>query len=119
LRRGIVEVSQGTDQVQEGAFLYFAYGSNMLTERLQKRCPSVRPLGNAMARGFSLTFSKRGNDGSGKAMLVKTGEKEEAVYGVLFGGSQSEQTNLDKAEGRRKGCYRDDAFMVVRVADGK
>jgi hypothetical protein len=115
----VVEFAQGADQVQKGAFVYFAYGSNMLAERLQKRCPSARPLGNAMARGFSLSFSKRSKDGSGKATLVETDVNEEAVYGVLFEVSQSEQTNLDKAEGRRKGYYRDDAFMVVRLTDGK
>ena len=115
----VVEFAQGTDQVQKSAFLYFAYGSNMLAERLQKRCPNARPLGNAMARGFSLSFSKRSKDGSGKATLVETGELDEAAYGVLFEVSESEQAKLDQAEGRRKGYDRDDAFVVIRLTDGK
>lgn len=50
---------------------YFAYGSNMLTERLRARCPSAHPIGTGIAMGFRLNFSKRGEDGSGKAMLTK------------------------------------------------
>jgi gamma-glutamylcyclotransferase len=107
------------NSTREDAFLYFAYGSNMLTEWLHRRCPSARPLDNAIARGFSLSFSKRSRDGSGKAMLVKTGESGQAVYGVLFEISRSEQTKLDEAEGTGRGYDRDDAFIVSRLADGK
>jgi len=42
----------------EETCIYFAYGSNMLTARLQERCSSARPLGTAIARGFVLSFSK-------------------------------------------------------------
>jgi hypothetical protein len=52
------------------SFLFFAYGSNMLTERLRERCPDARPLGTAIARGYLLSFSKRSKDGSAKATLV-------------------------------------------------
>jgi hypothetical protein len=106
-------------QTQEGTFFYFAYGSNMLTERLHKRCPSARPSGDAIARGFSLSFSKRSRDGSAKATLVKADESEQAVCGVLFEIPHGEQTALDKAEGKGKGYDRDDAFIVVRLVDGK
>ena len=68
-----------------GSFLFFAYGSNMLTERLRERCPDARPLGAAIARGYVLSFSKRSKDGSSKATLLTTtdGAKQDA-YGVLF-----------------------------------
>lgn len=114
-----IRFAEAMSQMQERTFLYFAYGSNMLTERLHKRCPSARPLGNAVAEGFSLSFSKRSKDGSGKAMLVKTDEVTQTAYGVLFEISQNERTKLDKAEGEGKGYKRDDAFRVVRIADGK
>jgi gamma-glutamylcyclotransferase len=107
------------NQTREGTFFCFAYGSNMLTEWLHTRCPSARPLGNAIARGFSLSFSKRSRDGSAKATLVKAEESEQAACGVLFQIPHSEQTALDKAEGKGKGYDRDDAFIVVRLVDGK
>jgi len=91
----------------------------MLTERLHMRCPTARPIGNAIARGFSLSFSKRSKDGSAKATLVKRGESEQAAYGVLFEISNNEVPGLDKAEGEGKGYDRDDAFIVVSIADGK
>jgi hypothetical protein len=53
-----------------GDFVYFAYGSNMLTARLRERCPSARPLGLAAAPGYGVAFNKQGMDGSGKATLA-------------------------------------------------
>ena len=52
-------------------FLYFGYGSNMLTERLRarERCPSAKCIGIAEVTGYALEFSKPGEDGSGKATL--------------------------------------------------
>ena len=52
--------------------LYFAYGSTMLTERLQTRCKTVRPRGGAKAIGFSLSFSKQSKDESGKATFINS-----------------------------------------------
>ena len=40
-------------------FTYFAYGSNMLLERLQKRCKTASFLGLAVAHGYTLAFSKK------------------------------------------------------------
>ena len=48
------EQAQATSRrvtVLDGSFLFFAYGSDMLTERLRERCPEARPLGAAIARG--------------------------------------------------------------------
>ena len=116
----LIELEQSAmDQMRENSVLYFAYGSNMLTERLHKRCPNARPLGNAVAHGFSLRFCKRSKDGSAKATLVKTDEREQPAYGVLFELSQSEQARLDKSEGEGLGYDRDDAFTVFRLADGE
>lgn len=51
---------------------YFAYGSNMLTERLIARTPSARPVGTSLLPGHRLTFHKRGRDGSGKCDAFET-----------------------------------------------
>lgn len=98
------------------AFFYFAYGSNMLTERLQKRCPSATVVGVAAADNYCLCFSKRSRDGSGKAALVASpGEK---VHGILFEISDTERDNLDKAEGYPNGYSRNDRFQVTCDSDG-
>lgn len=62
-------------------FLYFAYGSNMLTSRLLARCRSAKTVGLATCLGHRLTFEKRSIDGSGKATML--GDLAHAVPGVL------------------------------------
>lgn len=47
-------------------FLNFAYGSNMLTDRLRERVPSARPVAVARLAGHSLRWHKVSIDGSGK-----------------------------------------------------
>lgn len=97
-------------------FLYFAYGSNMLTQRLaaNKRCPSARPVGVAYADGYALEFSKRSNkDGSGKGSLIKA--SGERAYGVLFEIEDGELAALDREEGNGYGYRREDGFAVRRA----
>jgi gamma-glutamylcyclotransferase len=85
------------------SFVVFAYGSNMLTRRLQARCPSAQALGMAELRGYELRWHKRSKDGSGKCDVVKVEDAEAVVYGVLFAIARSEKGKLDRAEGLRKG----------------
>lgn len=80
-----------------GAFVHFAYGSNMLTTRLQRRCPSARPIGAALAQSYHFCFCKRSIDGSGKATLIESPESQ--AYGVLFEIDDEDRENLDAAEG--------------------
>jgi len=104
-----------------GSFVFFAYGSNMLTERLRERCPDARPMGVAIARGYMLSFSKRSKDGSGKATLLTTaadGASQEA-HAVLFEIPLAQRRKLDKAEDHDKGYRRDDGFVVVSTDGGK
>jgi gamma-glutamylcyclotransferase len=96
---------------------YFAYGSNMLTQRLQARCSSARPLGVATLSGFSLDFSKRGQDGSGKATLVASTSPTCEVYGVVFELAVRELPTLDLIEGLGKGYDRPDG-LSVKFLDG-
>lgn len=49
---------------------YFAYGSNMLTERLQARCNSAIVRCVASADEYRLGFSKKSQDGSGSQRRV-------------------------------------------------
>jgi gamma-glutamylcyclotransferase len=86
-------------------FKYFAYGSNMLTERLRAadRCPSAVPIGVGSLRGYTLQFWKVSKDGSGKATIVPRGTADARVIGVVFEIDECEKGDLDKAEGVGKG----------------
>jgi gamma-glutamylcyclotransferase len=93
---------------------YFAFGSNMLTERLRARCPSAHPIGTGYAQGYRVRFSKRSDDGSGKATLVWAAGHN--AFGVLFTIAATDVAALDKAEG--KGYRRDDVFEISHFPMG-
>jgi gamma-glutamylcyclotransferase (GGCT)/AIG2-like uncharacterized protein YtfP len=100
-------------------FTYFAYGSNMLDERLthRTRCPSARVLGTGSATCWRLAFAKRGADGSGKATLLRSSRASDRVHGVLFEIDLAERDVLDRVEG--PGYERLDDLVVERAgADG-
>ena len=94
-------------------FTYFAYGSNMLLARLQKRCKTATLLGVAVARGYTLAFSKKSKDGSGKATIAKTENDNDALYGVLYEIDAKDRAQLDRHEGF--GYDRTDEFVVRRA----
>lgn len=93
-------------------FLYFAYGSNMLTRRLRDRTPSARPEGIGFVEGYRLTFDKASKDGSGKADIEATGKSTDRVYGVLFRIQLPEEVDLDRAEGLNNGYCKDSVSVI-------
>lgn len=97
---------------------YFAYGSNMLTERLQSpdRVPGATFLATGAVRGYRLRFHKRSIDKSGKCNIAKTDSFEDVVYGVVFEIPDDQVKKLDVAEGLRSGYHHDD--IPVRFTDG-
>lgn len=95
-------------------FCYFAYGSNMLTQRLQARCPSATLVGPAFASGFSIAMNKKSTDTSGKATLIAArSDTSIGTFGVVFEIRLDERRKLDDAEGRAYG--RKDQFEVTLV----
>lgn len=98
-------------------FLYFAYGSNMLSSRLIARCNSAKVLGVATAKDHTIEFSKPSKDKSGKATLISSVGSDVHTQGVLFEIKKSELQSLDKAEGAGYGYVRNDAFSVVRSGE--
>jgi hypothetical protein len=54
-------------------FLYFGYGWNMLSVRLQRRTPSAVLHGRGHVAGRRLTFHKKSDDRSGKGDAEVTG----------------------------------------------
>jgi len=101
--------------MDSGALTYFAYGSNMLSKRLQakSRCPSASPIGAATLRGYALRWHKRSRkDGSGKCDIVRVEVPEAVVHGVLYEIDVSEKAALDREEGAGKG-YAETAVVVL------
>lgn len=86
--------------------LYFAYGSNMLTERLQARVPSAQPIASATVSKWSLRFHKQSTDGSGKCTMIEADLDSSTVHGVIFDMSLNELPTLDEAESRGRGYER-------------
>ena len=93
--------------------LYFAYGSNMLSARLTARCASARVIGTAVAAGYDIAFDKIGQDGSGKATLLRAETSE--VHGALFHLDHGDLTVLDQIEGVGRGYDRQS--IAVRQQD--
>ncbi|MDJ0787997.1 MAG: gamma-glutamylcyclotransferase family protein [Myxococcota bacterium] len=79
------------------ALLYFAYGSNLKSERLFDRVPGSRLLVPARVADHTLRCDKRGADGSGKANLHPL--PGEWVWGVLYALPDDGFERLDRFEG--------------------
>ena len=79
--------------------LHFAYGSNLLVERLQvpERAPGAWLVGVARLAGWRLVFDKRGRDGSGKASVRQA--PDAWVHGVLYDLPDDDRKRLDQVEG--------------------
>mgnify|MGYP006271435121 CR=1 FL=1 len=88
---------QGPTTVTAKPLYYFAYGSNLLSSRLQARTPSARPVGTATLPGWQLRFHKVGSDGSGKGDIVPAAD--DVVTGVLYRLRARDLWRLDLAEG--------------------
>ncbi len=76
--------------------LYFAYGSNMSSRRLQARIPGVLSHGIGWMRDRRLVCNRRGKDGSGKANLAD--HPRSIAWGVLFRLEQGDWPQLDAFE---------------------
>jgi len=95
---------------------YFAYGSNMLRERLLDR--HVLLLDNGQAAqviDYDLVFNKKSDDHSSKANLMPaTGTTS---WGVLFSVNSTSLEGLDAAEGAPAHYCR--ASVIVRIPDAE
>jgi gamma-glutamylcyclotransferase len=82
-------------------FLYFAYGSNLFSRRIQ--APNIAPSAVAIDIGFvqgrRFTFGKVSRDGSGKCDIETTNNPNNRAYGVLYKINVKDKANLDAAEG--------------------
>jgi hypothetical protein len=96
--------------------LYFAFGSNLLTTRLSRRCASARVVARAAANGYRVAFEKLSEDASGKATLVPC-EGPSFATGVVYELSHSDIDALDAFEG--PGYRRRKRFPVTCIDTGQ
>jgi hypothetical protein len=87
----------------------------MNLNRLKKRVPSAVKISNGFIEGFCLECSKVSKDNSGKATVIKTNNKEDLVWGVLFEIDENQKPQLDRAEGLNFGYDE----SIIEVNDGK
>lgn len=94
---------------QDGeSFLYFAYGSNLLTERIHLRNPSAVIYSVARLQDFKLDFGNPQGKTSetwhgGIATIFESPGDE--VWGVVWKMNKSNLSSLDKQEGVKSGMY--------------
>jgi len=82
---------------------YFAYGSNMLKNRLENQGNRVTPKigsvidkGVAKLSGYKIVFNKLSTDKSGKTNIAQ--DKEAIVWGVVYELANDQIERLDKIE---------------------
>jgi gamma-glutamylcyclotransferase (GGCT)/AIG2-like uncharacterized protein YtfP len=97
---------------------YFAYGSNMSSERLRRRVPSAQPIGHAELPAHRLHFHKPGRDGSAKCDIAVPGRTTDiSVWGVVFRIDLDHKPRLDAAEDLHRGYGIKD--VAVRLSEGR
>jgi hypothetical protein len=78
---------------------YFAYGSNLSSQRLKARIPNVKVIGNGWLSGWRFTMLQPGADLSGKCNIVRTKDLNDIVWGVLYDICGEGKAILDDIEG--------------------
>ncbi|XP_008579388.1 PREDICTED: gamma-glutamylcyclotransferase isoform X2 [Galeopterus variegatus] len=101
---------------EEESFLYFAYGSNLLTERIRLRNPSAAFCCVARLRDFKLDFGNSQGKTSqtwhgGIATIFQSPGDE--VWGVVWKMNKSNLNSLDEQEGVKSGTY---VIIEVKVS---
>ena len=96
---------------------YFAYGSNMLIERLKTRVSSANNPTHYALQKHHLRFHKKSVDCSGKCSIVATESDKDVVHGVLFDIADAQSSALDNAEG--DGYQRDEITLILDGTETK
>lgn len=106
------ELPGGPCEPPSGCVWVFAYGPNMLEERLREAVPSARSVGAACLAGHLLRFYKRDDEGSGTATVIDTSNPGDKVWGVVQECAEGDGERIDRAEGIGEGYRRNDATVV-------
>lgn len=89
--------------------MYFAYGSNLLKEQMERRCPGSHPVTRCNLRGWRWLIGERGY-----ATIAPA--KRGIVHGALYSISERDEARLDINEGVAIGYYGK-FHLEVEVAD--
>ena len=92
---------------------YFAYGSNLASQRLLQRIPAASIDRVATLSEHLLCWRKNDSGQSGKCDIEHTGDPQHVVYGVIYHMTSAEQQELDKYECSDFGYER----RVIEVVD--
>lgn len=90
---------------------YFAYGSNMDSGQMRKRCPGAELVSVGTISGWRFRINTRG-----VATIVP--QDESTVYGIVWRLSKADEQTLDRYEGVGRGLYAK-RTMEVRLGDGR
>ncbi|CAH0554567.1 unnamed protein product [Brassicogethes aeneus] len=97
-------LSGSSDENMSGKFLYFAYGSNLLAQRIHINNPSAQRAGIGKLKDYQLdfiTYSKRWR-GASATIVNKTGSH---VWGALWQIDNTHMESLDRQEGVENNLY--------------
>jgi gamma-glutamylcyclotransferase len=98
--------------IMDGDCWYFAYGSNLLKEQMQKRTGEVREPQVCRLADYRFAFNKKKDDGPIRANIMK--EPGAEVWGVIYRCSRAAMARLDTNEGVATGHYHRQPVDVVR-----
>lgn len=99
-----------------GDLWYFAYGSNMSSQRKTDRTGTIRSARQAKLSGYRLAFNKRANSGGVYANIVV--DPAEEVWGVVYLCNTEAMAELDKHEGVIGGHYKQ-KWVKVTIDSGE
>ena len=85
--------------------LYFAYGSNLHPDWLCSRVIKAETVTTARLQGWRLYFHKQGTDDSAKCNIIKTGNDDDRIHGVIYRIDQDKKPALDRAESGYRSEY--------------
>jgi gamma-glutamylcyclotransferase (GGCT)/AIG2-like uncharacterized protein YtfP len=95
---------------------YFAYGSNLDTDRKQTRTGAIRESHIAKLSGYRLAFNKRSDRYRACANLLANPTEE--VHGVIYRCTPEALDEMDEHEGVASGHYRRETVQVQTI-DGQ
>lgn len=95
--------------------LILAYGSNLLWERMEGRCPDAEPVGTTVIPGYRMLFKESMTGAYCTVEQDANSFVPAAVYRISF----ADEARLDRAEGCPKYYYKREFFLLVFTMDGK
>jgi len=102
----IITSTSNMDEETGDHFYYFAYGSNLLAERLHIMNPSAVYVGNGVVNGFRLAFGGQSKTWGGAAATIIE-DKGQVVCGVVWKMDGKDSQSLDLQEWHYRRLYVD------------